>query len=131
LIDYVLVDYENVGPSVRNCRIADDAQVIVFFGQTTAKIHPHISRWLGHRAEFITIDGRGPNALDFHISFYAGMIVNEDITSRITVISRDKGFDPLITHVAKMGVSVKRLDPPARKMLDHSKKLDDNLYATT
>ena len=59
------------------------------------------------------------------------MIVNEDITSQITVISRDKGFDPLITHVAKMGVSVKRLDPPARKMLDHSKKLDDNLYATT
>lgn len=131
MINVCLVDYENVGPSLRHCQIADDAQVIVFFGQTTAKIHQHISRWLGRRAEFIQIDGRGPNALDFHVAFYAGMIVNEDRTSRLTVISRDKGFDPLISHIAKMGVSVMRLEPPARKVFDQSKQSADNLYATT
>lgn len=131
MINYVLVDYENAGPSLRHCQIADDAQVIVFFGQTTTKIRQHLCRWLGHRAEFINIDGRGPNALDFHISFYAGMIVNENRSSQITVISRDKGFDPLLTHVAKMGVSVRRLEPPERRVFEQRKQLSENLYATT
>lgn len=117
MTEYVLVDYENVGPSLRHCQIAEDAQVIVFLGQTTAKVHPHLARWLGRRGEFINIEGRGPNALDFHISFYVGMLVNGDRTSVITIISGDKGFDPLLAHLSRMGVSAKRIAPPSRQLL--------------
>ncbi|ABD71970.1 conserved hypothetical protein (plasmid) [Rhodoferax ferrireducens T118] len=113
--EFYLVDYENVGPSLRHCNIADDAQVIVFLGQTTAKIHPRLAQWVGRRGEYINIEGKGPNALDFHVAFYAGMIVNMDRSSRITVISRDKGFDPLLTHMSRMGVSATRVEPPTRK----------------
>lgn len=113
--DYFLVDYENVGPSLRHCQIADDAQVLVFLGQSTAKISPRLASWLGRRGEYISIDGRGPNALDFHISYYAGAIVNADRTSKITIISGDKGFDPLLAHMNRAGVWAKRIEPPTRK----------------
>lgn len=110
----MLIDYENVGPSLQHCRVPDDAQVIVFLGQTTAKIHPHLARLVGRRGEFVNMDGRGPNALDLHLAFYAGMIASTDRTSHITFISHDKGFDPLLNHMSRLGVSAMRLEPPRK-----------------
>jgi hypothetical protein len=114
LSSYTLVDYENVGPALRGCLIKDDEQVLVFLGQTNAKVHPHISRWLGRRAEYITINGRGPNALDFQIAYYVGTLVQSSRDCTIQIVSGDKGFDPLIGHLRDSGINIKRSTVPAK-----------------
>lgn len=112
---YVLVDYENVGPGLRSCTFDDNAQVLVFLGKTNAKIHPHIARWLGSRAEYITMEGQGPNALDFHISYYLGDLLANNRDAHVTIVSGDKGFDPLLRHLCKSGRWVARIEPKRHK----------------
>ena len=54
---------------------------------------------LGPRAQYIRITGVGRNALDFHIAYYVGRLTAEDPSTIFHVVSRDKGFDPLIQHL--------------------------------
>ena len=42
---------------------------------------------------------KGRNALDFHIAYYIGRLVAEDPNAYFHIISKDKGFDPLIEHL--------------------------------
>ena len=51
---------------------------------------------LGADAEYVRIEGNGPNALDFHIAFYIGNIAAKDPDCYFHIISKDTGFDPLI-----------------------------------
>ena len=50
---------------------------------------------LGDRANYVEIDGSGPNALDFHIAYYIGELATADPTGSFHVISKDKGSDPI------------------------------------
>ena len=47
------------------------------------------------------IEGSGRNALDFHIAFQLGRILETEPETGCYVLSGDKGFDPLITHLTK------------------------------
>jgi hypothetical protein len=62
----------------------------------------------GDRFEPIDIAGHGKNALDFHIAFYLGECLTRSPGTRCVVLSKDKGFDPLIKHLAGRGFSVRR-----------------------
>ena len=54
---------------------------------------------MGNKAEYIKISGNGPNALDFHIAYYIGQLATHDSSAYFQIISKDKGFDPLIQHL--------------------------------
>lgn len=54
---------------------------------------------LGADAEYVKIEGNGPNALDFHIAFYIGNIAAKDPDCYFHIISKDTGFDPLIKYL--------------------------------
>ena len=62
----------------------------------------------GKNAEYIKIQGNGPNALDFHIAFYIGQFSVENSDSHFHIISKDKGFDPLIKHLESRKIQVHR-----------------------
>ena len=82
--------------------IDDHFKVLVFVGATQAKLPYDLvaaMQRLGDRAEYIKIAGTGPNALDFHIAFYIGQLSAKDPTAYFHVVSKDKGFDPLIKHL--------------------------------
>lgn len=49
--------------------------------------------------EYIKISGNGSNALDFHIAYYIGRLAAADTGSYFHIISKDRGFDPLIQHL--------------------------------
>lgn len=72
---------------------------------------------LGERGRFIRIAGNGPNALDFHIAYYLGQWTMRDPQANFLIVSKDTGFDPLITHLSGNGIQVKRLcvELPAKK----------------
>lgn len=116
---YILIDYENVQPADLAGLDAEQAFVLVFTGaqQKVGIALIEAVQALGERGRFIRIAGNGPNALDFHIACYLGQWMVRDPQATFLIVSKDTGFDPLITHLNTGGARVKRLsvDPPAKK----------------
>ena len=109
--NYVLIDYENVHP--RNLELLTQLpfKVYVFVGESQAKISFDLAdsmQLLGNHARYIKIAGSGQNALDFHIAYYIGELAAGEPGASFHVISRDKGFDPLIRHLKSKNIRVMR-----------------------
>jgi hypothetical protein len=54
------------------------------------------------------IEGSGVNALDFHIAYYIGRLAAENPGAEFHVISKDRGFDPLIKHLMAQKILCQR-----------------------
>lgn len=131
--NYVLIDFENVQP--KNLRLLKGRpfKVHVFVGANQTKlptIFAQEMQLLGSDAAYIPISGSGRNALDFHISYYLGALVAEDAQGSFHIISKDKGFDPLIRHLRADGIKVKRetdlAEIPALRLKDTT-SLDEKI----
>lgn len=107
---YLLVDHENL-PNVDLASAPADVTVMFFFGaaqRTVSKEFMLSALGLGPRFVPIDIGGQGRNALDFHIAFYLGEHLARDPGAECVILSRDKGFDPLVRHLAGRGFRVRR-----------------------
>ncbi len=105
--NYVLIDYESVQPSQLELLNRDGFVAYVFVGKAQTKLSfetVSAIQDLGERAKYIKISGAGPNALDFHIAFYIGQISSNDPDAFFHIISKDKGFDPLVEHLRERKV---------------------------
>lgn len=69
---------------------------------------------LGPKAEYVKIAGNGSNFLDFRIAFYIGQIPALNPSTRFYIVSKDTGFDPLITHLKSKKISVSRVKTVTR-----------------
>jgi len=101
---YVLIDYENVQP--RNLELLRNHpfKVFVFVGEHQAKLPFDLAdkmQLLGKEARYVKISGNGQNALDFHIAYFLGELGIHDKDAHFHVISKDKGFDPLIRYLRR------------------------------
>lgn len=106
----LLVDYENVGKINLN-DIPDSVRVPFFFGASQKSVATDFLKAalkLGNRFIPIDIQGHGKNALDFHIAFYLGEVLTQSPNTSCVILSKDKGFDPLIKHLVDRGFPVKR-----------------------
>ena len=111
--NYILIDHENIHSLDPGAIEGKPVKVLVFLGEQTTKLAVEdVQKLLKHRGqiELITISGHGKNALDFHIAYYAGRITAEDPQAFIHIISKDKGFDPLIAHLKNRGTLAQRLE---------------------
>lgn len=109
--NYVLIDFENVQPRNLNILATHPFEVFVFIGANQTKVPRHVAvamQALGDRAKYVEIDGSGPNALDFHIAYYIGELSAADPTGNFHIISKDKGFDPLIRHLRGKNIRIRR-----------------------
>lgn len=109
--NYVLIDYESVQPEALAVLNKEHFKVIVFVGANQAKVAFEVAsvlQYMGERAEYIKISGNGPNALDFHIAYYIGLLAAKDTNAYFHVVSKDTGFDPLIQHLKTNKVLVCR-----------------------
>ena len=110
-MNYVLIDLENIQPEHLSVLAGQNFKVLVFVGQNQSKLSFDLVsaiQHLGKNAEYIKIQGNGPNALDFHIAFYIGRFSAENSDSHFHIISKDKGFDPLIKHLESKKIPVHR-----------------------
>ena len=106
-----MIDLENIQPKNLSVLKGHDFRVIVFVGAKQTKISFDLAiamQDLGGNAEYIKIEGNGPNALDFHIAFYIGSLSAEDKNCYFHIISKDTGFDPLIRHLKAKKILVQR-----------------------
>lgn len=108
---YVLIDYENVQPRNLEILAKHPFKVIVFVGANQAKVPIDVAvamQSLGDKAQYLKISGNGQNALDFHIAFYVGELSAGDPKAEFHIISKDRGFDPLIKHLRARKIRVQR-----------------------
>ena len=63
----------------------------------------------GNAVEWIRVNGKGRNALDFFIAFFLGKDVAENREKTFIIYSKDTGYDPLINHLKKSGIKAKRI----------------------
>jgi hypothetical protein len=108
---YVLIDYENV--KVRSLALLSEEHfhIRVFLGPNNTKIPVALvlsMQEMGERAEFVTLERVGRNALGFHIAYYLGSLAAVDAAATFHVISGDCSFDPLLRHLKTMNIVATR-----------------------
>jgi len=121
-LTYILIDFENVQPASEDMSLirGADYRVRLFHG-------PHQNRFdaemvkalqpLGVQLEYVRCERKGKNALDFHIAFYLGRLVQECETAATPlgnkdaffVVSKDGGFDTLLNHIRTLGYRAERV----------------------
>jgi hypothetical protein len=106
-----LVDFENV-PGVDLSRIDAECRVIVFTGASQKSVPLELvtaTQRFGERLEWRRVDASGHNALDFFIACELGRVQANGNSTKCTVLSNDKGFDPLLRYLNAIGIKCQRI----------------------
>jgi hypothetical protein len=106
-----LIDFENVHPKNLELLTKHPFKVFVFVGASQAKVPFDLAdsmQLLGNDAKYVKIAGNGQNALDFHIAYYVGELAGKAPDAQFHIISKDRGFDPLIAHLKSRGIRIQR-----------------------
>ena len=114
----LLVDYENIG-KLDLAAIPEGVRVPFFFGASQRTVPTDFLKAalkLGERFVPIDIEGQGKNALDFHIAFYIGEYLARSPDTACVILSKDKGFDPLVRHLNRRGFAVRRANSIAEAL---------------
>lgn len=107
----LLVDFENV-QKIDLSTLPDDFRVTVFVGDAQPSLPFSLvqgAQPFGENLEWIRVEGKGRNALDFHLSYYLGCLLTVCPRTEVVILSKDSGFDPLMRHLKKTGVCCRRI----------------------
>jgi hypothetical protein len=108
----LLVDFENV-QQIELASLDDTYRVIIFVGADQKSVPFDLvtrAQQLGSRVEWQKITGNGSNALDFFIAFHLGRVFDDTPRPECLVLSKDKGFDPLVRFLNASGMKCKRIN---------------------
>lgn len=100
--NFVLIDGENVKPQYIEKLKHEHFRVRVFVGPTLKRLDFALAnalQSLGDNGKYVQVSSQGPSALDFHIAYYIGKLSALHPDASFHIISKDKGFDPLIKHL--------------------------------
>ena len=97
---YIYVDYENMS-NLKNLSPGEDRKYFFFIGAGQEKIQKSLVLDSNEVCvEWIGIEGQGKNALDFYIAYFIAKN-DEQEDAQHFILSKDKGFDPLISYINK------------------------------
>ena len=98
---YILIDYENVKAVDLEPIFDKPYHLMVFVGASQSKISTDFAMQVQNlrAAEYVRISGNGHNALDFHIAYMIGRLAEREPDASFHIVSKDRGFDPLITYI--------------------------------
>ena len=123
--NFVLIDSENVKPEYIEKLKHEHFRVVVFVGANLKRLDfPIVNavQSLGSNGSYVQIRSHGPSALDFHIAYYIGKLSAAQPDAYFHIISKDKGFDPLIEHLKDQKIFCSRsasvLDIPLVRSTD-------------
>ena len=101
-LTYILIDFENVQPAAEELSLirGADYRVRLFHGPHQNRFDADVAKALqplGSQLEYFQSEAKGKNALDFHIAFALGRLVQEGGVTfastgskmRFVVVSRD------------------------------------------
>lgn len=100
--NFVLIDSENVKPESIEKLKGEHFRVVVFLGANQKWIDTEIAialQSLGGKGSYVRVADKGKDALDSHIAYHIGKLSAAHPDAYFHIISRDKGYDPLIKHL--------------------------------
>jgi len=110
--ELLLVDFENV-QQVDFSLLDESTNVVLFVGASQKSIPIELvtsAQKLGARVDWQRVEGNGSNALDFHIACHLGRVLETAPQTKCVVLSKDKGFDPLLRQLNKNGLRCRRIN---------------------
>ncbi|CAJ0719249.1 PIN domain-containing protein [Ralstonia mannitolilytica] len=107
----LLVDFENV-QAIDVELVPPDYRIAIFCGANqksasldlTSRLQP-----LGSRVQWHRVTGSGKNALDFHLAFHMGRVLERQEAGEFVILAKDTGYDPLVAHISSLGVPCRRI----------------------
>lgn len=108
----LLVDYENV-QKLDLQTLPQEWRVLVFVGSNQKNLPFDLAQkaqMMGERLSYVKSDLVGPNALDFMIAFTLGQELARRPDTSCIILSKDRGFDPLVKHLTEGGLSCRRVN---------------------
>lgn len=113
----ILIDYENIQPDqeldqkseilIKNNNVG----IFLFAGPQLEKRALKIKdklQGMNKRFQNIIIKKSGPNAADLHIAYYIGALAEKSPGTRFYILSKDKDFSSLITHLEEKKIKISR-----------------------
>lgn len=126
----LLVDFENV-QQIDLSRLDDGYQILIFVGASQKNIPIELvkaAQKRGDKLEWRNVDANGSNALDFFIACQLGRVFEKAPKTHCVILSKDKGFDPLLRHLNKIGLQSKRVNSLMELHPDSSSPVEDANY---
>lgn len=133
--NYILIDYENVQNIDLSSLKGKSFFIKIFIGNLQTKVPIDLvlkSQELYTQIEWIQINGTGKNALDFHLTFMLGRLVEKDPNACFHIISKDTGYDHLINHLKLKNILCSRKEDIAKitnLIQEENKSLEDSYDA--
>ncbi|HEY4245925.1 MAG TPA: PIN domain-containing protein [Lacunisphaera sp.] len=110
---FVFVDFENVPSVDLDLMKGKAAHVTLMIGKNQTKIDfalvAQIQR-LAEQVELVKLDASGRNALDLTLANYLGRAIERRPDAQFCIVSKDKDFEPMISHLVAKGIKVVRCD---------------------
>ncbi len=110
-MNYYFIDYENVGSEGLNGinALDENNSVYIFYSRNADKITFDIHMQLNESKALITynkVEAGHKNALDFQLSSYVGYVIHKDTEGEYFIVSKDNGFNTLISFWDKFKVKL-------------------------
>lgn len=115
--NYILVDFENTQVVDLSLITGKPVKVILLIGEKQKHLPVVLVKQLLVHADQVSIIEStcvGRNALDFILAYHVGQLVQQNPTGYFHIVSKDKGFDPLIAHLKQQKVLASRQDEFAK-----------------
>lgn len=110
---FVFVDFENVPTVDLGVVEGKLVHVTLLIGKKQTKLDLVLVRQihrLAARVELVEVGASGHNALDLTLAYYLGQAVQRAPGAQFYIVSRDKDFEPMISHLHGRGIKVVRCD---------------------
>jgi len=110
-VSHVFVDFENVTDIRPEILASPNLSVSLLVGARQSRLKVElVEQLLAHAAsvQLIRLTSSGKNALDFALAYYLGRAVATHPQGSFHIVSRDRGFDPMIEHLRSRNVKVQR-----------------------
>lgn len=113
MLNHVFVDFENVHQINVSLIGSKSVNFILLLGAKQMKLDAGLVEKLIEHAtsvQIVRLASSGKDALDLTLAYYVGRIVSTDPASYIHIVSKDKGFDPLVEHLRSRHIRARRHD---------------------
>ena len=111
--NHILVDFENVRKINLSLIGHQAVHITLLLGSCDKKLDVEVVEKLWEHAasvQLVRLTSAGKNALDFALAYYLGRAVLADPTGSFHLVTKDKGYDPLIEHLRSRQILAQRHD---------------------
>jgi len=110
-MNHVFVDFENVQQIDDSLVGANAVSFTLMMGPNQTKLDTDlVERLVKHAAsvKVVRMKSSAKDAVDIALAYYLGQAALAEPASHFHILSKDRGYDPLITHLRKQGIKVWR-----------------------